>query len=201
MDCNVIRDLLPLYADGVCSEKSRELVDKHISECKACKDLLVNMQKQIEEPAAAIPAPTFKREKIALWKASLLQLMLMLSSFLILTVGVAREAKTTLGDMNGYWAFTLVLPAAGFLLSLANWYFVRLYRTRRMFVTASAGITALVMICANIWGLYHYEYFGYLKTMGDFGMFLFSWGTLFSLFLCVVSAIGAYYYTDFIGKE
>ncbi len=201
MDCNVIRDLLPLYADGVCSEKSRELVDMHICECKACKDVLADMQKQIAEPASIAPAPIFKREKIELWKASLLQLVLMLASFLILTIGVAREAQTPLGIMNGYWAFTLVLPAAGFLLSLANWYFVRLYRHRRAFVMASVAVTALITLCANIWGLYHYEYFGYLKTLNDFGMFFFGMGALFSLVLCIVSGIGAYYYADFIGKE
>lgn len=34
--CNVIKDLLPLYADEVCSEDSREMVEEHISTCKEC---------------------------------------------------------------------------------------------------------------------------------------------------------------------
>ncbi len=38
--CSVIRDLLPLYADGVCSEESHQLVTEHLKECKACRDEL-----------------------------------------------------------------------------------------------------------------------------------------------------------------
>ena len=36
-DCEVIRDLLPLYADRVCSEKSCEIVEEHLRECPACR--------------------------------------------------------------------------------------------------------------------------------------------------------------------
>ena len=31
--CNVIRDLLPLYHDGVCSPESRQLVEEHLEKC------------------------------------------------------------------------------------------------------------------------------------------------------------------------
>ncbi len=40
MDCEVIRDLLPLYADDACSEKSRALVNEHLLDCAACRDML-----------------------------------------------------------------------------------------------------------------------------------------------------------------
>lgn len=39
-DCDVIRDLLPLYADDACSEKSRAMVETHLLECPACRELL-----------------------------------------------------------------------------------------------------------------------------------------------------------------
>ena len=32
-NCEVIRDLLPLYADDVCSGRSRELIEEHLQEC------------------------------------------------------------------------------------------------------------------------------------------------------------------------
>ena len=38
-DCDVIRDLLPLYEDEVCSEKSRDLVREHLEECSVCLEL------------------------------------------------------------------------------------------------------------------------------------------------------------------
>ena len=40
MDCEVVRDLLPLYADDACSEKSRELVEAHLQACPDCGELL-----------------------------------------------------------------------------------------------------------------------------------------------------------------
>lgn len=35
--CNVIRDLLPLYLDEVCSMDSRKLVEEHLEHCKDCR--------------------------------------------------------------------------------------------------------------------------------------------------------------------
>ena len=40
LDCDVIRDLLPLYHDRVCSEKTAELVQEHLSGCEDCRDYL-----------------------------------------------------------------------------------------------------------------------------------------------------------------
>ncbi len=40
MDCDVIRDLLPLYADEACSEKSRALVNEHLLDCADCRAML-----------------------------------------------------------------------------------------------------------------------------------------------------------------
>ena len=44
-DCEIIRDLLPLYVDEICSEKSRELVDEHLQECAECGDLLCRLKR------------------------------------------------------------------------------------------------------------------------------------------------------------
>lgn len=35
--CNIIRDLLPSYLDGVTSEESNQMIDKHFEECSECK--------------------------------------------------------------------------------------------------------------------------------------------------------------------
>ena len=45
IDCEVIRDLLPLYVDDACSEKSRSLVDEHLVECNACRMQLERIRK------------------------------------------------------------------------------------------------------------------------------------------------------------
>ena len=33
MNCEIVRDLLPLYADGLCSEESRRAVEEHLKSC------------------------------------------------------------------------------------------------------------------------------------------------------------------------
>jgi len=43
ISCEVIKDLLPLYHDGVCSNESRKVVDEHLTECADCKTELQSM--------------------------------------------------------------------------------------------------------------------------------------------------------------
>jgi hypothetical protein len=38
--CEVIRDLLPLYADEVCSEASKNIIEEHLRECPECTAML-----------------------------------------------------------------------------------------------------------------------------------------------------------------
>jgi len=48
MDCDIIRDLLPLYADGQASDSSRRLIEEHTAGCPACKKMLAQMCAPIE---------------------------------------------------------------------------------------------------------------------------------------------------------
>lgn len=41
--CNLVRDLLPLYEDGVCSEESKRIVEQHLLECPSCKEFYAAM--------------------------------------------------------------------------------------------------------------------------------------------------------------
>ena len=43
--CGVIRDLLPLYTEDLCSEESRALVDNHIINCPDCRRVKESMKK------------------------------------------------------------------------------------------------------------------------------------------------------------
>lgn len=51
MKCEVVRDLLPLYDEKLCSAESTALVEEHIKTCAACKGLLENLPKT-ESPKA-----------------------------------------------------------------------------------------------------------------------------------------------------
>ena len=44
VECDIIRDLLPLYADDACSGKSRAMVEEHLLECDACRGLLIRLK-------------------------------------------------------------------------------------------------------------------------------------------------------------
>lgn len=44
-DCEIIRDLLPLYVDDICSDQSRKMVDEHLQECGECGELLGKLRR------------------------------------------------------------------------------------------------------------------------------------------------------------
>lgn len=43
MECNVVKDLIPLYIDDCCSEESAKIVKEHMENCCSCKELYENM--------------------------------------------------------------------------------------------------------------------------------------------------------------
>ncbi len=155
MDCNIVRDLLPLYVDDCCSEESRKTVEEHLDKCPECKKISEAMlvPAEISNDVTTVSMP----KKISEWKASVFQSILLFISFGLITFGVAKEASTPTGLMNGFWAWELVVPATGFMLSLANWYFVRLYKSRKLFSTFSCLITLGITVAAYIWSFSHYE--------------------------------------------
>ncbi len=51
--CEIIRDLLPLYAEDMASPDSRRLVEDHLGGCEACTSILEEMKRE-----AAIPMET-----------------------------------------------------------------------------------------------------------------------------------------------
>lgn len=44
LDCEVIRDLMPLCAEEIASDKSRALVEDHLTECEACREAYAAMK-------------------------------------------------------------------------------------------------------------------------------------------------------------
>ncbi len=44
-NCNIVRDLLPLYAEGISSEDSNSFVEGHLKTCEACQAELKKIQK------------------------------------------------------------------------------------------------------------------------------------------------------------
>lgn len=46
ISCDVTKDLLASYLDGVCSEESKGLVEEHLQECNSCKRFVEQVREQ-----------------------------------------------------------------------------------------------------------------------------------------------------------
>ena len=44
LNCEIIRDLLPSYIDGLTSQESNRLVEEHLESCAECREYLKEMQ-------------------------------------------------------------------------------------------------------------------------------------------------------------
>lgn len=63
LQCNIARDLLPLYFDGMCSDETRKQLEEHMEHCEECRKLKQNLE-------ADQPLPESGRE----WDKSILPL-------------------------------------------------------------------------------------------------------------------------------
>lgn len=64
ISCNIIRDLLPLYAEDLASEDTRLLVDEHLCGCDDCTKFLGSLKKGTPLPVEASPESLNKVKKI-----------------------------------------------------------------------------------------------------------------------------------------
>lgn len=209
MNCEIIKDLIPLYIDRCCSEESANEVEKHLKECENCKSIFDMMNSEnLKEKNESFEIK--KLSKINERRASVLQSVLLFISFIVMAVGATLEAKTPLGTENGFWAFTLIIPATGFLLSLANWFFIRIYKNKKIFSVCSFIVNAAITLFFFICGIFYYnvpslyfisetEFSGFdvlLKTIQFLGF-----GIVTVAVFCVVSKIFSLRYAEMLGKD
>lgn len=102
--CNVIEDLLPLYADGVCSEDTKTIIEHHIAVCPECKEKLAAMTAKLEkkEKKAKLENP-FKKVKNHYLR--LVMVTLLVCALIIVPIGGVWFLKTNeLYDVGYSWA-------------------------------------------------------------------------------------------------
>ena len=51
--CNIVRDLLPLYAEGIASSDTVSFVEEHLAGCPACREVLDDMNTPTDGEKAA----------------------------------------------------------------------------------------------------------------------------------------------------
>lgn len=49
LDCEIVKDLLPLYVDGMVSDVSKKSIEEHLEHCKDCTEIYQNMDFGLEE--------------------------------------------------------------------------------------------------------------------------------------------------------
>jgi len=68
LSCEVIKDLLPLYYDKVCSKESCSLIEEHLAQCPQCVNELQKLKMNLEKPSVSEEeVRVMKRISIA-WK-------------------------------------------------------------------------------------------------------------------------------------
>ena len=191
-----------LCTDNCCSDDSKAIVEEHIKNCAVCKKAYEEM-KAIPTPAkTAKKAANVQFTRINSWKASLLQSVLLFVSFALIIFGVAREAATPSGDANGLWAIAVIVPATGFMMSLANWYFLRVYPSRSRFSVCSLIATLVLILLGDVWAILHYK--GMITNLLHSAVPSTTFwvvGCSLSIALCVISKLLSDRYAKLLGKE
>ncbi|MCR1897486.1 zf-HC2 domain-containing protein [Irregularibacter muris] len=86
--CEIIKDLLPLYHDEVCSNDSKTMIEEHLKDCDSCKaelqamdeEFLINNKDQNLKEAEAVKKLSRK------WKKGMLKSLIkgILSTLLVI---------------------------------------------------------------------------------------------------------------------
>lgn len=82
MKCEIIRDLLPVYADGMASKETVDEVEKHLEQCGECKKVYEDMTSQ----TPGIPAEETKKNIRYLKKLNKKALKIAVTVFVVMAV-------------------------------------------------------------------------------------------------------------------
>lgn len=92
--CELIRDLLPLYYDGICSDTTKKVVEEHLAECKECSLILQKMSVSLKstnsvkkESEEKMFSGVAKKWKMSLYKSFAKGILLAFLCFIIFSAG------------------------------------------------------------------------------------------------------------------
>ena len=143
-ECEVIRDLLPLYVDDVCSGTSRELIEEHLQDCPECSAILEKIRKnEIEnnlreekEQVIEYQAKRFKRRSTTVGSV--------VSGLFMVPILICLIINLSVGGSLGW--FYLVL---GGLAVVASWTLVPLMVQRnKLFWSFCAFVLSVLFTLA-----------------------------------------------------
>lgn len=109
-NCDIIRDLLPLYADHLTSEASNALVEEHLCECPDCKNELEQMQRPVPVRPEAAPAAPLRKIRRTLQTKKYLSIFLTACVVVLLfaLTGWMYTAQTPVTDEEAqFWTYNI----------------------------------------------------------------------------------------------
>ena len=110
ISCDVIRDLLPLYAEDLTSKASNELIDSHLMGCDACSKQLGILKKNQVIPVD-VEVNSLKRVGDTIRRRRLLAVMTVLSIavFGLFAIRTARVARSSFYSIGGCTAASVLV--------------------------------------------------------------------------------------------
>ena len=104
-DCDIVRDLMPLYVDGTASDKSRAMVEEHVGECEPCREMLDEMRQEV-----APEPPKAQAEKLV----KKIRLRRRLRNAVLVLLGVVISAMLAVAGWRGwnYYFNDMCVPSA-----------------------------------------------------------------------------------------
>jgi len=117
IDCDVIRDLLPLYVEDIVSKKSRELVEEHCKECDECSYML----KVMKDDEIVIEDTGNGLKKFMKDCKKSLNALLAVYCYILLVIIAVIHGKCAVQDLMGaVFLYVLMLfPIVGFFCNIA----------------------------------------------------------------------------------
>jgi len=95
--CEIIKDLLPLYVDDLCSEESKKLIESHIESCESCKNILnAYKEKGIigDNPDIEVNSSVeFKLMKNIKMRMLITEIFCLIIGFLMISIGFRFEVE------------------------------------------------------------------------------------------------------------
>lgn len=139
--CGIVRDLIPLYRDGVCGEESRRIVEEHLRECTDCREMSeclndTTIERTLSKESESVLSNHEKKERRTAVTAGMI-----VSGILMIPVIVCLICNLAVGHALDW--FFIVLTA---LLTTASVIVVPLLAGERRFSKTILCFTASLML-------------------------------------------------------
>ena len=146
--CDIVRDLLPLYVDGLCAVGSRQLIEDHVKTCPACAGTLKKLQNSACEDSLRQEAHALLARHGRKWRNRFYALGCALAGFLTLPACVFAALHPGFG-LEGWDWLALLAPALPVMVSVTM-IPQRCWRRRGRWTLLgfTAGLLLLLMSCA-----------------------------------------------------